>query len=276
MILRNFKLDDLSKLVKHSSNILNYDSIAPTSKEFNELISQYSLNNIIDKANYGIVLEENDDIVGVLLARINDGSKNLISDKNLHLIDCSKIINEIESKKFTEKELALYRLEIKTIETYKKILDDVSRVVGFSSKLLFFSVLPSHQKRGLSKLLFNKFLKHLRSKQLHKFYLYTTSLCSYNYYEHIKMSCLRTDMITKSDSDVTLVQLLKDKLPIIGMIFHSDVKNFDIDTNAPIKDPVIDEILVNNKEESNNVIVNTFKNVGVFFKNIMNMKNSKK
>ncbi|UYS84749.1 Uncharacterised protein [Malacoplasma iowae] len=83
-------------------------------------------------------------------------------------------------------------------------------------------------------------------------------------------------MITKSDSDVTLVQLLKDKLPIIGMIFHSDVKNFDIDTNAPIKDPVIDEILVNNKEESNNVIVNTFKNVGVFFKNIMNMKNSKK
>ena len=276
MILRNFKLDDFDKLIKHSSNILNYNSIAPISEEFNKLISQYSLNNIIDKATYGIVLEENDDIVGVLLARVNDGSKYLISDKNINLINCSKIIKELESEKTSNDELALYRLELRTIEGYKQIIEDVSRVVGFSSELLFFSVLPSHQKRGLSKVLFNKFLKHLKSKQLHRFYLFTTSLCSYNYYEYIKMSCVRTEIITKQDSDTYLVNLLKNKLPMTGMIFHADVKNFDDDTYAPINDPVIDEILVNCKEESNKVIVNTFKNVGIFFKNLINRKNKKK
>lgn len=275
MVLRNFKIDDFDKLVKHASNILNYNSLLSISCEFNELISQYLLNNIINQATYGIVLEENNDIIGVLLARVNDGSKYLISDKNLHMIDCTDILKKLESTNNSENEMAIYRLEHRTMEAYKQIINDVSRVIGFSSELLFFSILPSHQKRGLSKLLFSKFLNHLKSKQLHRFYLFTTSLCSYNYYEYIKMSCVRSEIITKNDDDRILVDKLNGKLPITAMIFHADVKNFDQNTYAPIEDPVIDEILVNNKEETNNVVVNTFKNVGIFFKNLINRKNNK-
>lgn len=217
MKLRKLIKEDYNQLIIHAKNICNYyDLYINYNDKLNTEIGIYLLDSLLKETNYGIVLEYKNQIIGVLLAKIVDSKfSNIFDESELTNIDLENIITDDYNQN------TIKQIRIQTSKVHSEMLEKYSELVNNKSELLMFAILPEHQGRGLSELLLERFKFDLHENHLNDFFLYTSSLCKYTYYEHKQYQCVKEVIFDKNNSNNEIERIIN--LPMYGMIFYAKV-----------------------------------------------------
>lgn len=247
MILRKVEKKDYPQLVVHAKNVCNYYSFFNNyNDELNTKIGEYLLNHLLETANYGLVIEYNEIIIGVLLANVLDDNRKLLFDKytkemmNITEIDLDNYVCE-DANQEAIKQLELFTGYINQ-QMYQKYVD----LIKNKNELLMFSILPNHRGRGLGELLMKRFKFDIIELKQPEYYLYTTTICSYQYYEHKKMQSVKEIIYDQTNANEEIKKIID--LPMYGIIYYTNAlydKNYD-----PIAEVAIIE---NNNQQSNSI-----------------------
>lgn len=220
MILRKVDKNDYPQLVVHAKNICNYYNYFDNyNDELNTKLGEYLLHHLLETANYGIVLEYNNVIIGVLLANVIDDNRKLLFDKNTKEMMNIKDVDLENYQSNDNNQETIKQLEIHTGYVYQKMIEKYVDLIKGKNELLMFSILPNHRGRGLSELLMNRFKFDILEIKQPEFYLYTTTICSYQYYEHKKMESVKEIIYDQTNANDELKKMLD--LPMFGIIYYS-------------------------------------------------------
>lgn len=244
MRIRNIEKKDYNQLVLHCKNVLNYYSFFNNyNDDLNVGLATYLLHNILASANYGFVLDYNGLIVGVFLGRIPSEQikENIFTYDELKDIGFDDSMTSTFFNVQDANQEEIKNLEFKTNEIYHQMIDKYSDIVFNKPEILLFSILPKHRGRGLSNIMLNKFKYDITGYDFSEYYLFTTTLCDYRYYEHKKMQFVKELIYDETNASHEMARFLP--LPTYGIIYYTNIYN---DKNY---DGVAEEIIHENDEE---------------------------
>lgn len=236
MNITDLQKKDYYQLVEHAKNIVNYNDIFVYYNEtLHTQLATHWLNSILLYVNYAKVIRYNGLIVGVILAHIpNYELKAIFHETDLKKFN-SYEYSDIESFiAYDENQLEIKNLEILTNETYESMVKKHQELLSERAEILMFSVLPKHQGRGLSNILLNRFKYDIIEYNCPEFFLFTTSLCNFSFYEYKKFAYIKEAMLDIGNVNETQVEYFP--LPLYGIIYYYDARfpnNYD---------PIADEI----------------------------------
>lgn len=244
MKIRNIEKKDYNQLVLHCKNVLNYYSFFNNyNDDLNVGLATYLLHNILSSANYGFVLDYNGLIIGVLLGRIpsENITKNIFEYEDLKEtgFDDSMTSSFFNANDLNQEEIR--NLEFKTNEIYHQMLEKYNDIIFNKSEILLFSILPKHRGRGLSNIMLDKFKYDIAEHGFYEYFLFTTTLCDYQYYEHKKMQFVKEIIHDDTTASYELARFLP--LPTYGIIYYTNINN---DKNY---DGVVEEIIHEDDQE---------------------------
>lgn len=193
--MENKEKDFYNQLNYLSKIIINNDDWFSLNEKLFDLLSRYFLNNSLQRTNFCLYIENENKIIGVLLAYLNvfdlhDLTIKKFSSENI------LILEEIKKNTFNEKEKEIVNLELGIEEYYKNNIWNNSKNLN-KSEILFFAVDSNYQGKGIGKKLIMSFENECRNLNIKNYYLFTTNHCNVSFYEKNKMTITQTFRFNK-------------------------------------------------------------------------------
>lgn len=221
MELIKIKSDDLDKVFMLSKQLLNYDSfLTYENKNFVNTLSNYTSSILLSKATDGYFVIENNKTIGMIVYSVpnrpflfNQEILNVHKDELKHYLKTNKL-NPIESQ--------IVRYEFDTIRNSVAMYHKYKQLILGKAEIILLFIKKSHRGRGISKSLMNLFYEDIGKSFLKHFYLYTTSMLNFKFYEHLQMNRINSTIYKQGYCPSYIAT--KINLPYVGMLFFGNKK----------------------------------------------------
>lgn len=222
MVFEKFNIKYYSQIINHAKNILNYEQFDEEKNNvFYDKLSQYFLNIILSKSNYGYMLILDNKVVGVIFCFIPNYQKTFLNPEEVQ-INNEKILFEIQKLKLSNIQKTILDIEMLTNINNDEIYKVFNYDLKDSCEIMFLSVLKEYQNKKIGSTITNNFINDIKKLNFHKIHLYTTTLCNYKYYEYKKMNSFKLDIIGNKSKNPNFEMIIKD-FPLIGIVYYCDI-----------------------------------------------------
>lgn len=153
----------------------------------------YFKRTLIESSYKKIVVNDNDDLMGMIFAEITPRNKLYLTLYNIYVL-WYLLIGKLGKRRAAFKFLDKYR------RTCKKLYSKAS----FDGELFLFVVSEKSRGLGIGKTLYKNYLKECKINNINKIGLQTGADCDYKIYDHLgfkRESALYTDMYIKGKED---------------------------------------------------------------------------
>lgn len=217
MKLIKIKSEDFNDLLDVFKQYINYDYFFTDSNQyFVDILSEYGSSFIFSKATHGFFLVDNrNNRIGTILFSIPN--KPQLFENTCFDYDGVNLKNTLSRIKLNPIESQVLKLEIDVLKNKVFLFNKYKEFIANKAELLLFYINEKHRGKGLSNSLLSAFTSEILINGYHDYFLYTTSLHNFEFFDHLKLQRITKAIYTKQ----TCPNYLQSKIivPYYGMIY---------------------------------------------------------
>lgn len=177
LVYRKIRKSDYSRVKELIIEAFKFKQYTSNSKVL-DIFSETYLRRCLLAQNYSQVVEENGEVIGLLLGKINKKNKFLKNAPNL----LSLFICWVRAL-LTDKKNKAFFLEYKKVsDAYANLIKECNE--NFDGEVVLFIVGEKCRGKGIGRRLVNNYLYFCKSNNVRSLYLFTDSKCNYGFYDN--------------------------------------------------------------------------------------------